>query len=94
MGVLAAILALAITRGLFEFSIVANIPLLSEQAPKQRGKVMTLSAAFTLGAVTVANFTGPWLYTQYGVPAVAAASSVSAALGLITLFWIVREPAI
>ncbi len=94
VGVLAAILALAITRGLFEFSIVANIPLLSEQAPKQRGKVMTLSAAFTLAAVTVANFSGPWLYTQYGVPAVAAASSVSAALGLITLFWIVREPAI
>ena len=80
------------TRGFFEFSIVSNMPLLSEQAPAQRGKVMTLSAAFSLGAVTIANFTGPWLYTQYGVWAVAATSSLSAVLAVVTLIVFVREP--
>lgn len=92
IGILAAVLSLAVTRGFFEFSIVSNIPLLSEQAPRQRGKVMTLSAAFSLGAVTIANFSGPWLYTEYGVRAVAAGSATSAALGIVLLFLLVREP--
>ena len=92
VGVVSAILALAITRGFFEFAIVANIPLLSEQVPSQRGKVMTLSAAISLSAVTVANFTGPWLYTEYGVPAVSAVAAASAVLGLVCLVAFVKEP--
>lgn len=94
VSIVSAVLALAVTRGFFEFAIVANLPLLSEQAPSQRGKVMTLSAAFSLGAVTIANFTGPWLYTEYSVAAVAMVSLAAAIAGLILLFAVVREPSV
>lgn len=91
-GALPAILALGITRGFFEFAIVSNIPLLSEQVPSQRGKVMTLSAAFALAAVTIANFTGPWLYTEFGVFAVSVVAATSSALAVLTLLVFVIEP--
>ena len=93
VGVLAAVLSLAVTRCFFEFSVVANIPLLSEQSPHQRGKVMTLSAAISMMAVTLASFTGPWIYTEYGVPLVAVVSAASALTGIVVLALFVKEPA-
>ncbi len=91
-GVIAAVLGVGLARGLFEFSIVSCIPLLSEQVPTQRAKVMTLSSAITLGAVTLANFVGPALFTGYGVTVVAIASALSAAIGITLLLLFVREP--
>ncbi len=38
VSLITAVLITGLTRGLFEFSIVANFPLLSEQVPEQRGK--------------------------------------------------------
>ena len=61
-----AVAAIAVTRMFFEFSIVSYFPLLSEQAPAQRGKVMTFGSAFALIGGTVAGFTGPWLLVNRG----------------------------
>jgi predicted MFS family arabinose efflux permease len=85
-------LAIAVTRMFFEFNIVSHFPLLSDQVPPQRGKVMTLSAALSLVGATLAGFTGPWLLVNVGVPALAwsSAVAVTAALGIVTAF--VREP--
>jgi predicted MFS family arabinose efflux permease len=60
-GVIAATAAIAVARMFFEFNIVSHFPLLSEQAPAQRGKAMTLGAAVSLVSATVAGFSGPWL---------------------------------
>jgi MFS family permease len=85
-------LAMAATRMFFEFNIVSHFPLLSDQVPPQRGKVMTLSAALSLVGATLAGFTGPWLLVNVGVPALAwsSAVAVTAALGIVVAF--VREP--
>ncbi len=91
-GMVIAVLGVAVTRGFFEFSIVSCIPLLSEQVPAQRAKVMTLSSAISLGAVTLANFVAPALYADHGITVVAVTSAVAAAVGLLLLLLFVQEP--
>jgi len=91
-GMVIAVIGVAVTRGFFEFSIVSCIPLLSEQVPTQRAKVMTLSSAISLGAVTLANFVAPALYAGYGITVVAVTSTAAAVIGLVLLLLFVREP--
>ena len=91
VGLVPAILGIGLARGFFEFAIVSNFPLLSEQAPEQRGKLMTLSAAVSLTAVTVASFIAPAVYTQYDVYGVAFLSALAAGLALYILLTHVRE---
>ncbi|MCB0161790.1 MAG: hypothetical protein KDD83_26815, partial [Caldilineaceae bacterium] len=76
-----------------EFSIVSNFPLLSEQAPAQRGKVMTLSVAVSMLGATSASFAAPWLYANVGIAAVTTASAVAAAIATLLLIFFVREHA-
>jgi MFS family permease len=90
-GVVPAIIGIGIARGFFEFAIVSNFPLLSEQVPEQRGKVMTLGTAIGLLGAMVAGFSGPWLYTQYGVAGMAAASILGSLLALIIYLTLVQE---
>lgn len=92
IGLLPAVISLALTRGFFEFSIVSNMPLLSEQVPEQRGKVMTLASAFAMLAVTFASFTSPWMYTRFGIRSVSMLAAVSAVAALILLISVVNEP--
>ncbi len=91
VGIVPAVLGIALARASFEFSIVSTLPLLSEQVPSQRGKVMTLSAAATLGASTIATFVGPSLYTAYHVLGLASVSAVMAAIALLVLWQRVLE---
>lgn len=91
-GVGLATLAIALTRMCFEFNIVSHFPLLSEQKPSQRGKVMTLGAAFALLGGTVAGFTGPWLLIQVGVAGLAWTSAVAVLAGLAVVVLLVKEP--
>ena len=90
-GLIAAVLITGLTRGFFEFAIVANFPLLSEQVPEQRGKVMTLSASVGLLGVTLASFVAPMLYTEYGLTGMTVVSAISSAIALVILFSLVRE---
>lgn len=90
-GVTAAVVSLAITRGFFEFAIVACFPLLSEQAPHRRAHVMTLSAALALGGATLATFIAPSVYLAFNVTGVAMLSTVCTAISLLLLLTVVRE---
>lgn len=86
-----AVAALAVARLGFEFSIVAYFPLLSEQTPEQRGKVMTLGVAFSQLLNTVAAFTAPWLYTHFGIGRLMQLSAASAVAALLVAIFLVRE---
>ena len=67
VGLLPVIVALVLLRFAFEYGIVSAIALISEQAPDRRGKVISLSVAFNLLGSTLTGFTGPWMYTRFGV---------------------------
>lgn len=87
-----AMAALVAGRGAFEFAIVANMTLLSEQVPSQRAKLMTMGAAFALVSSSLAGLTGPWLLEQYGISGVAIVSGSSTLGGILMLLWRVAEP--
>ncbi|MCB0065110.1 MAG: MFS transporter, partial [Caldilineaceae bacterium] len=90
-SVVSAVVGIALTRACFEFGIVSQISLMSEQAPEQRGKFLSLSAAFTLLGGTVANLTGPWLYTTQGVWGLSLSSIAAMVVALFLLLTQVRE---
>jgi MFS family permease len=90
-AVVPALLSAATARGFFEFAIVANFPLLSEQAPQQRGKIMSLGAAATLGASTVASLVAPLVYTRVGITGVAILSTGFSLAALVILLTLVHE---
>lgn len=94
-SIIPAVLIIGLARMCFEFNIVSHFPLLSEQAPDQRGQVMTLGAAVTLVGGTLAGFTGPWLLVNVGVYALAWSSAAIVAVGfVVVLFWVkeYRDP--
>jgi predicted MFS family arabinose efflux permease len=90
-SVVTATLAIAVARMCFEFNIVSHFPLLSEQVPEQRGKVLTLGASITLIGGTLAGFTGPWLLVNAGVTPLALSSAASVLLAMIVVLTLVRE---
>jgi predicted MFS family arabinose efflux permease len=90
-GLVLAVLALSVARAFFEFAIVSNITLLSEQVPTQRGKVMTLGAAVNLMGATLAGLTAPRLFTAFGIGAVTWTSALCAGVSLTVLLLLVRE---
>lgn len=75
--VVAAVAGLVLTRFAFETTVVSMLPLLSEQVPSQRAKVLTLGMAMSLIGVAVAGISGPWLYTEYGVAGLGSVSAVA-----------------
>lgn len=91
VGLISAVLGLALTRSAFEFGIVSQISLVSEQAPTQRGKMMALAAAFVLAGGTIANLTGPWLYARFGLVGLSWSAVSAMIIALILLFRFVRE---
>jgi predicted MFS family arabinose efflux permease len=91
VGLVAAVASLALMRFAFEFTIVSDITLISEQSPQQRGKVMSLGAAFSLLGATAAGLSGPWAYAAYDVWGLGPVSAVSTALGAIVLMLWSRE---
>jgi predicted MFS family arabinose efflux permease len=91
IGLIPAVVTLAAARGFAEFFIVSILSLLSEQAPAQRARVMTLNVAAIQIGLTLAGFTGPWLYTQFNITGLALISClVVGAAALVTIWW-VRE---
>jgi predicted MFS family arabinose efflux permease len=91
VGMVPAVVSVAAARGAFEFASVSSFPLLSEQVPGQRAKVMSLSAATSLGAITIAAAVAPAVYTRMGIPVVAALSAGATVIALVLLLSVVRE---
>lgn len=90
-SLISAVAGLAMTRASYEFAIVSNLPLLSEQVPTQRGKVMTLGSAVNLLGATAAGLTGPRLFEAVGIGLVSWSSAFFAGSALTVLLLFVRE---
>ncbi len=88
-----ALIILFIVRNIFEFSIVSNLSLASEQVPDQRGKMMTLVAAFSTGGTAIAGITGPWLYQNYGVGALVIPSAIAVSIAFCLYLFVINERA-
>lgn len=88
---LTAVVGLALVRGFAEFVIVSSLPLLSEQVPTQRAKVMTLTVAGTQIGATVASLSGPWLYVHVGIEGMVVVSCLGLLVGLGFAYLWVRE---
>lgn len=87
LNVYMALAGLIIPRFFFEFATVSNFPLLSEQYPAKRGKVLSFGVAGGLVGTTIAASTGPVSYYSAGVWGL---GPVSAAAVLISLFLILK----
>jgi len=83
-GLVPALAGIALMRFAFEFSIVSLIPLLSEQAPEERGKALALGAVVGLAGASVASVSGPWALTRLGVAGLAAVS-LAATVGCLAV---------
>jgi predicted MFS family arabinose efflux permease len=81
-----------LARFCFEFTIVSNLALLSEQMPSQRGKLLTFGAAFGLIGTSLAGFTGPAAYAAFGPWGVGAVSAAAMTGAFLLNCFIVREP--
>ena len=66
VGLVSLISGMFVAHFLFEFAVVNTMILATEQAPAQRGKMMTIWAAAGTVGVTIANLTGPPTYEAFG----------------------------
>lgn len=90
-AVLPAVLGFVATRLAFEFTLVSNLTLLSEQAPAQRGKSLTLGAAGSLLGAALAGFTGPLAYARFGVWGLGPVAAIVMVGALLMVLGRVRE---
>jgi predicted MFS family arabinose efflux permease len=93
-GIIVAIIGLIIPRTFFEFALVSNIALVSEQVPEQRGKVLSLSAASGLLGTTAAVILGPISYYNIGISGLSVISLISAIIAFMVLIFLVKEKSI
>lgn len=90
-GVVLAVVGLIVVRFTFEYTVVALIALVSEQAPAYRGKIMTLAAATALLGSSLAGLFGPWVYDHFQVVGLSVISTIVMGVCLIGLRIFVRE---
>jgi len=90
-GLIPALAGLSVSRCFFEFAVVSNLPLLSEQAPLHRGKVMSFGITANLIGTTVAGLTGPAAYLKFGIWGLAPVSLASSVAAFLLLIFVVRE---
>jgi predicted MFS family arabinose efflux permease len=86
-----AVASLALMRGFAEFSAVSSFPLLSEQYPQNRGRVLSLNMTVGLIGATAASITGPWAYFRFGVWGISLISLSAAIIALCLLVFLVKE---
>lgn len=85
--------ALLLMRFAYEYGLVSAIALLTEQAPDRRGKVISLAVAINLLGITLTGFTGPWMYTHFGVWGLGPVAAVCTLAAFVLVSVWGREPA-
>lgn len=88
-----AVVGIFIARSSFEFALVGNIILLSEQAPEQRGKVLTLGSAIGLLGSVLASFFAIDLYQAFGITAIGIVGAAALLLAIALVGLMGRESA-
>jgi predicted MFS family arabinose efflux permease len=91
-GLVPAVAGLALGRICFEFSLVSNLALQSEQVPAERAKMMSQGAMLTLLGFSLGGLAGPWLFERAGVAAFAWFAAAALALAVAVLVVGVKEP--
>lgn len=92
VGLVVLIIGLFVAHFLFEFAIVSTMILATEQAPAQRGKMMTIWAAAGTVGVAIANLTGPLAYEAFGAVALALPSGAAfLVVWLVVQVWVRDE---
>ena len=86
-----AVAGLILPRFFFEVATVSNFPLLSEQYPAGRGKVLAFGVAAGLIGSTVAATTGPAAYLNAGLWAIGPVSAGASLVSLGLLLFVVRD---
>ncbi len=88
-GLAGVLLALVLMRAFMQVSFVSMLPILSEQRPAARARVLALSAAAGQIGMAVATSSGPWFYSRFGPGALGAVSAGAAlAAFLLVLFFV------
>jgi predicted MFS family arabinose efflux permease len=90
-GLIPAMLSLVVTRFTFEVSMVSNISLLSEQVPKERGKVLALASAAVTTAAAISSIAGPVAYSRWGVWGLGTGAALATLIAWLLLVRNVRE---
>lgn len=91
-SLIGVVTGLVLARFFFEFSVVSNLALVSEQAPTQRGKVLTFGAACALIGSTLAGLTGPPAYESLGPWGLGVISAIVMVFACLLYAGLVREP--
>lgn len=86
-----AVTSLILPRFCFEFAFVSNLSLLSEQVPRQRGKVLSFGMMASLAFTTLTGWSGPWAYANFGVWGLGPVSAVLGLIGLGLMIGFVKE---
>jgi len=86
-----AVIGLLIVRFAFEFCVVSNMVVISEQVPTQRGKMMTLSAASALLGSTLAGFTGPLAYANFGLWGLGLIPAIMMGITVVMILVFIKE---
>lgn len=89
--IVTAVGVLFFARMSFEASVVSIIPLLSEQVPAQRSKILALGTSSGLVGSAISGLTGPWAYARFGVWGLALGAAVGIAVACLLLWTQVRE---
>lgn len=90
-GLLVALAGLIIPRFFFEFATVSNFPLLSEQYPSKRGKILSLGVAGGLVGTTVAATTGPAAFMGSGLWGLGLPAGAAGVISLLLLLFVVND---
>jgi predicted MFS family arabinose efflux permease len=90
-SIITAIIGLIIPRTFFEFALVSNVALVSEQVPAQRGKMLSLASASGLMGITAASVFGPLSYYGLGIGGLSLISLITTGIALTILLVMVKE---
>jgi predicted MFS family arabinose efflux permease len=90
-GLVSALSGLILPRFFFEFATVSNFPLLSEQYPAKRGKILSLGVAGGLVGTTVAATTGPLAYMTLGLWGLGLPAGVAGLFSLCLILFVVKD---
>lgn len=91
VGRVPAILGSMLSLAVLEFAIVSHIPLVSEQVPEQRGKVLSLATGVSLVGRSLGSITGPWVLTTFGIGVLGPMAAVIASGAIVALLGFVRD---
>lgn len=91
-SLIGCIVGLSLIRFAIEFTIVTQLAFASEQAPAQRGQMMSLVGAAAFASTSLSGFTAPWLYQRMGIAGPSFMAALVMALSVLINLLFMREP--